>query len=118
MSAHEQQKGHHLLTKDKLVDMVKVFFKAKKVDMLDWSVRPAVAAGSGENFCGEVSRCEMIVRLDECAESKTLNWIVKSIAEKPLIPKEIIRVMQMERKEIEMYKKVIYINRFLKAQYT
>jgi hypothetical protein len=108
MSVPEQQEEHKILTKDKLTDMVRVAFKAKQVDMVDYKVVQAVA--KGENFMAEVSRCDMVVRLDTSANSKELNWIVKTMPEKTeLFPKHIMRAMKIEKKEIEMYKKVFFV---------
>jgi hypothetical protein len=105
MPLQEQQEEHFLLTKEKLTNMVREAFNAKKVDMISYKVAPAIA--KGENFSGEVSRCDMVVCLDGSVKSKELNWIVKTIPEKTsLWPKTIMRVMKMEEKEIEIYKKV------------
>jgi hypothetical protein len=110
----EKQEEHFFLTKDKLTNMVREAFNAKKVHMINYKVAPAVA--KGDNFMGEVSRCDMVIRLDNAVESKELNWIVKTLPEKPgLFSKPLMRVMKLEEKEIEIYKKVRalhYLNTF------
>jgi hypothetical protein len=100
----EPNEEHHLLTKVKLTEMVKAAFKAKKVEMLDCQVQLATA--KGDNYSGEVSSCDMIVRLDDSKGNTELHWIVKAIPEKPFFPKKLIRVLHMEDKEIEIYEKV------------
>jgi hypothetical protein len=98
-----EQEEHFLLTKAKLTEMVKVAFKAKKVEMIDCKVQLATA--KGDNYCGEVSRCDMIVQLDDSKEKKELNWICKTIPEKPFFPKSVLKAMHLEDKEVGIYEK-------------
>ena len=71
--------------------------------MIDCKVQLATA--KGDNYCGEVSRCDMLVRIDDSKENKELNWICKTIPEKPFFPKTIIKAMHLEDKEIGIYEK-------------
>ena len=94
---------HRILTKAKLADMIKSSEKAKKVEVTFCQTK--AGALKGDNFSGEVVACDVKAKIDGKPE-REFHWMVKvPPPDKTKMP--MIRGMEMERKEIQMYDEVL-----------
>ena len=102
-----ENKEHHILTKDKLTEMVRRCYNDDKIEIVKYKVSPAAAKGEG--YTSEVSKVDMTARgVLNTASSPTvdLHWVCKTMMKEPMMPMEVIRGLHMEDKEIHMYSKV------------
>ena len=97
-------KEHRILTKAKLTEMVRHALKCDSVEMVEYKVGRAVPKGEG--YSSEVSKLDMTVKVGEKGAKQELHWMCKTIPENPMMPKEAMRALHMEDKEIGLYTKV------------
>ena len=99
-----EQKEHHILNKAKLTQMVRHALKSDKAELVEHNVR--LAAPKGEGYSSEVNKVDMTVKVGD--KDHKLSWMAKTVLEgDSYMPREAMKCLHMEEKEIGMYTKII-----------
>ena len=98
--SEEGKERHPVLTEAKLTHMVRHALKSDNAEMVEHEV----IMMKGDGYSSEVNKLDMTVKVNGAPQK--LSWMCKTIPEESFMPREAMRCLHMEEKEIGIYTKV------------